>query len=96
MWVLFAGIRLAAFRDRNGALDERSGDAGLLAAPPDPFRQQLVRGGRSWLLRQPVVVHVGKQGPDAVRRDRVHGGRMRGADNEGEGNVQVIVPGVRS
>jgi hypothetical protein len=32
----------------------------------------------------------------AVRRDRVHGGRMRGADNEGEGDLQVIVPGVRA
>src|SRR6266567_6858959 len=74
------GIRLPALRDSNRALDERSGDLGLLAAPPDPFRQQLVRGGRGWLLRQPVVVHVGKQGPDAMRRDRVLISRQRSRD----------------
>src|SRR5260370_41398471 len=55
-----AGVRLAALRDGNRALDERSGDAGLLAVPPDPFRQQLVPGGRGRLLRQPVVIHVGE------------------------------------
>ena len=36
----------------------------------DPFRQQLVRGGRSWLLRQPVVV-LGRGGVIAVRAAHV-------------------------
>lgn len=50
-----ASIRSATFRDGNRAVDERPGDAGLLTVPPDPFRQQLVRGGRGGLLRQPVI-----------------------------------------
>src|SRR6266566_3293406 len=75
-----AGVQVAALRDGNRALDERSGDAGLLAVPPDPFRQQLVRRRRGGLLRQPVVVHVGKQGPDAMRRDRVLISRQRSRD----------------
>ena len=60
-----AGVRLAVLRDGNRALDERSGDAGLLAVPPDPFRQQLVRGDRGRLLRQ-----------SGTRRDRHAGRRM--------------------
>jgi len=62
---------LAALRYGNRVLDERSGNIGLLAVPPDPFRQQLVRGDCGRLFREPVVVHVGKQGPDAMRRDRI-------------------------
>ena len=52
----------------------------MLAVPPDPFRQQFVRGDRGGLLRQPVVVQVGEYGPDAMRRDRVVVSRQRSRD----------------